>query len=390
MKQGSVLSPISNAGFGGATIMASRLVKHMHAESPWEMQVCLHAPGANAELFEENGLQPDYLGVGQVCEGQRKRLLRLLRYYGLASRLQTYGRIVPYLRRTRQDLVHIHNAPDLYTWGLVAKRLGVPVVWHVHAFHDKPVSKLALRLCDHMIFVSESTREHFERVGRLPPRSVVHNGVDVALFREAGEREAAQARLGLAPGRLTLGFVGQLTWRKRPAWAVRAALDLLAAGIDLQMVIVGEDKSADGVHRTVLKRMIRDAGQGHRVHLLGFRNDVPEIMEAIDVLLFSSEERGEAFPLVVLEAMASRTAVVSTRSAGVPEAITDGVTGLLADADAYDEFVRQVDRVVGDPGLRETLAGAGQGEARERFSIARCADGVTSTYERVLDRHRCT
>lgn len=381
-----VLYPMSNRGFGGAVIMASRLVRHLQVASPWEMRVCLHSRGPNAELFEDATLQPDSLGLAPVPSQARNRLLHWLRYYGAAARVRPYGRIVHYLRGARPALIHIHDAQDLVTWGWVARRLGIDVIWHVHTFHKRRIGRLPFRLCDHVVFVSEATRDHFARLTALPPHDVVHNGVEVARFDDQGGRASAKARLGLDSRRLTIGFVGQLTARKRPDWSVRAALDLLADGHDFQMVVVGADQTATGEHRAELERMIRDAGQTERVHLLGFRDDIPDVMRALDVLTFSSEADGEAFPLVVLEAMAAETAVVATRSAGVPEAITDGVTGLLADAHGYDDFVRQLTTAIRCPALRSTLAAAAREEARTRFSIDRCAADVSATYARVLDR----
>jgi glycosyltransferase involved in cell wall biosynthesis len=384
----TVLFPISTNGLGGAHVLPAMLVGELHRASRWDVRACLVTQGEHAALFESQGLPTDCLGMTRVQREARSLLLTRLRYYGAAWYLRTYGQVVPYLRRVRPDILHIHNAPDLFTWGFVGKLLKIPVVWHVHTYHQRRLNPLTFRLCDHMIFVSDASRQHFDSVATLPPHTTVHNGVDVERFAAAGEPEAARARLGLDPRRLTLGFVGQLTSRKRPEWAVRAAIDLLAAGHDLQMIVVGEDRSHDQSHQARLRAMIHDAGCQDRVHLLGQRDDVASVMAALDIFLFASEEHGEAFPLVVLEAMASGTAVVSTRSAGVPEAVTDGETGLLAVPDDYDHFLQQTTRLVRDEALRAGLRCSAHQEARERFSIERCSEAVVDVYEGITQEAR--
>jgi glycosyltransferase involved in cell wall biosynthesis len=390
MTKRTVLFPFSNTSVGGSNVLPSLLVKHFHQQSPlhqgppWEVQVCMAWRGANAALFETETFRPDYLGLQPVEEHERNRWLERLRYYGLTWRVLAYRRILPYLRRLRPDLIHIHNVSDLYSWGFVGKLLKIPVVWHVHTHHAEPRSRTHFRLCDHMIFVAEASRKQFERLEGLPPHTTVHNAVDFERFHPPRDRRAAKARLGLSPERLTIGFVGNLVPRKRPEWAVQAALDLLKAGHDVQLVMVGEDRSKNGGYMRRLEDLVRNAGATDRVHFLGYRQDVPAVMQAMDVFLLSSEAQGEAFPLVVLEAMACRAAVVSTRSAGVPEAIADGETGLLADADDYQSFLAQVARSVSDDTLRESVACAGYRQAQQRFSVERCGKQVLEVYEKVL------
>ena len=388
MKGPSVLFPISSTGIGGANVLPARLVEHLRHGSTWDARVCLSSRGANATLFEVNGFRPDYLGVPLVAEADQQRVLKRIRYYGAAGYLRTYRQIFPYLRQRRPDLIHIHNAHDLFTWGLAGKLLGIPVLWHVHTFHQKRLGAAHFRLCDHMVFVSEATRQHFEQMSAGARGTMVHNGVDVEPLAALACPAASRARLGVPPQRLTIGFVGQLTPRKRPDWAVRAAIDLLEQGHDLQMLVAGEDKSKDGSNHARLERMIRDAGWEDRIHLLGQRADIGELMRAMDVFLFTSEANGEAFPLVVLEAMAAATTVVSTRSAGVPEAISDRETGLLARPDDYRHFLERATEAVSDAGLRRRLAAAAHREALARFTIERCADRVVDVYDGMMVRSR--
>ncbi len=140
--------------------------------------------------------------------------------------------------------------------------------------------------------------------------------------------------MGLRPDRLLIGAAGRLSAEKGFDLLIRAVHPLLQGGLDVDLVIVGE-----GDERPRLEALIAELGLADRVQLLGYRSDLPDWYEAMDVFALSSLREG--LPNVLLEAMALETPVVATRIAGVPRLVRHEENGLLV-----------------EPGSVEALAGA--------------------------------
>jgi glycosyltransferase involved in cell wall biosynthesis len=377
----SVLFPYTHTAVGGSYISSSLLVKHLHALSDWDVRVCLPRRGLNAPIFEFDGFRPDYLNTKIMSEsGLRHKSLA----HRLPAHIQAYRLAISYLRNHRPDLVHVNDTKTQLIWGWAARRLKIPVVFHVRNVGKTGMDRYCLPLANHLIIVSDAVRGRLEGYRKLPPHETIHNAVGFDTFYPPRSREEYRMRLGLNPGRLTLGFVGNLLSRKRPEWAVKAAVELLERGSDVQLVVVGEDKSDGRTYERRLKAMVEEAGVSEHVHFLGYRDDVPDVMRALDMLLLASTEKGEGFPRVVIEAMASGAAVVATRVAGVPEAFTDGVSGLMADPDDYSAFAQAVRALAEDDALRRDIACRGHEEALARFSVATCGERVIAVYNKVL------
>lgn len=379
----SVLFPYTHTAVGGSYISSSLLVKYLHGLPDWDVRVCLPERGLNAPFFEFDGFRPDYLGTEVMGKSglRHKSFTRRL-----PAHIQAYRLATSYLRDHRPNLVHVNDTKTQLLWGWAARRLKIPVVFHVRNVGKTGMDRYCLPFADQLILVSDAVRGRLKGYRTLPPHETIHNAVDFDTFYPPQNREAYRARLGLDPGRLTLGFVGNLLSRKRPEWAVRAAIDLLERGSDVQLAVVGEDKSDDRGYEGRLKVMVEEAGVSKHVHFLGYRDDVPEVMRALDVLLLASTAKGEGFPRVVIEAMAAGVAVVATRVAGVPEALTDGVSGVMVDPDDYGAFARAVRTLAEDGALRQDVARRGHEEALARFSVETYGERVIAVYDKVLSR----
>ena len=343
--------------------------------------VCLPKAGENAALFEANGLEPDFLDVpGRLVEGLVAWRIR----YTFGIQVRLFRLALNYLSARKPDLVHVNDSTTALSWASAAKYLGVPVIQHIRMEAPGKLDRLTLFLSDYLIFVAAANRVRFQGRENLPASSVIYNPVNFAEFYPPEDRASYKARFELDPGKLTIGFVGNLAPRKRPEWAVQAAIDLLGQGREVQLVVVGKDKKYGYLPR--LRKMVRDAGVSSHIHFLGARNDVPDLMRSFDILLLTSQVRGEAFPRAVIEAMASGVAVVATRVAGVPEAISDGVTGLLTDPHDYRDLVRAINSLIKDGPARQAMADRAFCDARERFSVERCGERTLEVYQEVLSR----
>jgi glycosyltransferase involved in cell wall biosynthesis len=141
----------------------------------------------------------------------------------------------------------------------------------------------------------------------------------------------------------------------------------------------------DGPCEPELRELVAQTGLADRVHFLGMRQDVPEILRSLDVAVMSSDFEGT--PLFALECMAAGTPLVATRVGGLPDLIDDGHTGTLVPPRDPAALSAAIDELISDPERREAVAAAARERAKE-FSIDRIAERFASLYESLLDQAR--
>jgi glycosyltransferase involved in cell wall biosynthesis len=220
---------------------------------------------------------------------------------------------------------------------------------------------------------------------------VVHNAVDLRRFDpEAIDRAEARTRLGRAgERRLLLGVVAQLSPWKGQDTAIEALSVLCREGLDAQLLLVGSAKfvasstrfdNEDYVAR--LHELVAAAGLGDRVSWLGEREDVAQIVRALDVLLLPSWE--EPFGRALIEAMALGVPVVATDVGGPREIVQEGRQGYLVAPRQPDAWAHAIARVAQSADGGAAMGRAGRQRAAQLFTIARHVHATLDCYERAI------
>lgn len=373
----TVLLPHARDSLGGSAVSGALIADAVATSARWAPVVVVHRDSEPGRYHRRLGLPVESLGLRRLTAWPENRLTRMEAMLRLAAAAERY------LGRHRPALIHVNDDESAFGWGLAARRRRIPLIWHVRQpIGTRPVDALRLSCASYLIFVSEAVRGRFRWSAHTPPGSVVHNGLDLAEFGPPVDRVQAKARIGLATDRLALGFVGNLVARKRPEWVVRAWLELLRQGACADLVLVGADYSG-GSRLAQLQGLVAAQGAQDRFHYLGPRDDVADVMRALDILALPSQVNGEAFPRVVIEAMASGVATVATAVAGIPEAVTDGSDGLLVGPSDFDGFVGALERLVRDGALRARLGASGRATTERRFSSAETGRAVLRIYDEV-------
>jgi glycosyltransferase involved in cell wall biosynthesis len=221
--------------------------------------------------------------------------------------------------------------------GSIAARLAkVPVVlsWETvthegDTYHDKWQRKagynLAMKFTDGVVAVSHEVKNSLIKRRGLPPEMihVIHYGVDLEKFSSNGEYSNKKQELGLPDDDVVIGIVARLEPMKGHKIFVDAFCQLKDKYPGVSVVFVG-----DGSCRLELEKMAKEAGLEKRIHFLGIRKNVNEILDAIDFFVLPAIS-GEGLPNVVLEAMACSKPVIATRVGGSPEMIEDGHSGFI-------------------------------------------------------------
>jgi L-malate glycosyltransferase len=230
---------------------------------------------------------------------------------------------------------------------------------------------------------------------RARPR-VVHNAVDVERFDPGRiDRAAARAALGAAGARaVLLGVVAQLSPWKGQATAIEALGLLRSEGVDAHLLLIGSAKFRDRATRfdneeyvAGLRELVRALDLEERVSWLGEREDVPELIGALDVLLLPSSQ--EPFGRALIEAMALEVPVIATDVGGPTEIVHDGREGLLVAPERPSAWAAAIATLARDPKLRAHMGRAGRQRVQEAFTPAHHAAAIGEAYEHALaDKRR--
>jgi glycosyltransferase involved in cell wall biosynthesis len=299
-------------------------------------------------------------------------------------------------RRFRAEVVHA-NTPRAGLMGAVARRLGGPP-FIVRAHEHVPLTPVGravrgviLRSASAVVAVSDYTARRFDEGLPRPFATRVYNSIDHARFDPDRVQPAPlREELGIAPGAALLGQVAQITPWKGQDTAIRALAELRRAGIDAHLVLVGGIAFAGKAVRydnpgylRALERLAGELRLLDRVHFLGQRDDVPQILRALDLTLLPSWD--EPFGLATVESMALGTPpLVSDVGAG-PEIVEDGVSGRLLPPRRPELWAAAAAQLLRDrDGLQRLAEGGPPAAARFRDDVH--AREMLLVYERAAAR----
>jgi glycosyltransferase involved in cell wall biosynthesis len=294
--------------------------------------------------------------------------------------MKTIDRIV---REHRIDVIYAnHFMPFIYACYAARRASRVGLIFTEHSEADvfrvtgawRPAGAALIRRCGAVIGVSDrvsaALRSHFW----LDARAVhtVENGVDVeTLERAAISRTSTRKALHAGEDDLVIGLVANFRRNKNHLFLLKAYLKAFGGRTDTKLVFIGqgfpEDPENSGPEITAF---IRDNGLERAVSLLGYRSDVANLMNAMDVFCLVSHKEG--LPLSLIEAMACGLPVVATDIDGLREVVQPGVNGMVVAPDDVDGLARSLVRLASDPALRRRLGDAGRQTARRRYSFDRC------------------
>jgi glycosyltransferase involved in cell wall biosynthesis len=369
-----VLMAHSRDGIGGSVLTGAMLAKVGCESGHWSAICVCNSPGPVLDLHRRLGLDAVALADAanlryepDPSDGSRiRRIFKRLFLIRAARR---------FLRSESPDVIHVHDESSALAWGLAARGRGIPVVWQVH--QQEPqwlVDWLLRRLASHVVFVADRNRTRFGSLGKTR-HSLVYNGVDLAQFEPRRED---------ASGAVTVAFVSNLVDRKRPEWVIRAAGRLVREGHDVDVLLAGNDFTG-GVKARELDTLAQTegllgAGLATRYRYLGYRPDVAEVLRQVDVLALPSQRDKEAFPRIIVEAMACGLPVVATAVGGIPEAVEHGETGILVDPDDLEGFVQALRSLVTDHEMRRRFGAAAIRRSKDRFSLSASAEAMRRIY----------
>ncbi len=297
------------------------------------------------------------------------------------------GRLTRLIRTEEVALVHAHEYM-MNVYGAVASRFaGVPMIGTVHGklyFTQKKsriaAYKLAVAMSSKFIAVSEDLRNFFiDNTGIRNDRKilVVHNGIDLDIFAPKPNSSALRKQLDIPDDVVVGGTVGSLFKVKALDNLIKAVEIIRRANSMFQLLIVGE-----GNEEQNLRQLINALGLQDTVKLLGFRDDIPDILTLIDVYVCSSISEG--LSLSILEAMASARPIVATQVGGNSELIIDNENGFLVPSGDSEALAAKMQILIESRSLRTAMGMRSRQLAESTFSLRKMIDVYQKLYEELL------
>lgn len=352
------------------------------------------APPTDAQVIRwRNGLKSTRIGRAfyEMALRRVRPVRRLLT--GLLSLLDIPFVVVPYTlrlyrlaRRRGTALIHHNNGIDPRTV-LLSRLLRVPLVVYQRGaeWHSRTARALA-RMVTLYVANSETTKRDLVELGVAPGRiRVIYPPVDLERFNPAVDASRQRAELGLGADEPCFGILGTLMEWKGHHVFLRAARLVLDEVPDARVLVIGEAPEGGRAYRDELVRLARHLGISDRVVFTGFREDVPELMQLLRVIVHASVTP-EPFGRVIAEAMAMGKPVVATNAGGPLEIIEDGVDGYLVPADHAEGMARPIVRLLTDTTHAARIGNRARETAEARFSAEVHARLVEQVYAELLAR----
>ena len=294
--------------------------------------------------------------------------------------------IISLIRKEKPDLLHTHTTKSgilgRIAGGITRTRtIHTP---HGHLFYGYfgkgkerfyvLLEQMASRFCERIITISEDERcEYLDRgIGNAKKVVTVYNGIDTRQFPGNGNK--LRVELGIAEGTPLVGFVGRMEQVKGPHLFVEAAKEILVACPQAHFVIVG-----DGPMQEELMRTTQEIPG---LHCLGYREDIPDLMAALDLLVIPS--RNDGFNLAAVEAMASSKPIVATSVGGLPEVVGDG--GIFVKPDDTKGLAQKTIRLINAPDLRKQIGKRGKERSTTLFDWNECLQKTLDIYHQVIGK----
>jgi glycosyltransferase involved in cell wall biosynthesis len=236
---------------------------------------------------------------------------------------------------------------------------------------------LFLRGFDAVVAVSDVIAESLHLSGiRRSQICVIDNGIDLPFFSQAPATLDEKINKGQ---KLIVGTVGRLVPQKGMEYFLGAAREILQVFPNVNFVVLG-----DGPDRERLEQFVIDAGIKENVLFAGVCTDMPGAYASMDIFVLASIDEG--MPMAVLEALASKKAVIATRVGAVPRLIIPEKTGLLVEPRDVRALKQAIVRLLNDSCLRAQLGNAGEALVRRCHSRDIMAQNYLHLYERVASR----
>lgn len=287
------------------------------------------------------------------------------------------------LKREKIQILHTHNS-TAYFYGAIAGIIAhVPVVIYTEHARDifpnikvRIVERMLSMFVDRIIVVAEVLKENLVKHEWFNPSKIttIYNGIDENKFTKVREADDVKSILGFSKNNHVIGIIGRLDPIKNHKCLIKAVHLVNKRFPEAKLLIIG-----DGSYRHELELFVKEQGAGEHVFFLGTREDVPQLLNAIDIFVLCSISEG--MPVTLLEAMATERPIVATKVGGIHEIIEHGREGILVESNNHELLAEAIADLLAHKDKAMRLGSSARKRLKERFTLA----AMIEKYEEVYD-----
>jgi glycosyltransferase involved in cell wall biosynthesis len=343
-------------------------------------------------LFEATIICLDGIGpLGEQLRNEGVDVINLERRPG--RDLRVAWRMARLIQARGIELVHAHQYTPFFYAALAKLILGkrFRLILTEHGRHFPDIVSRKRRLANRWVFgpmadaitgvCQFSAKSLAQNDGFYRKKiTVIDNGIVLDRYNPVDNRAEIRSRLGLDPARRYIGCIARFHPVKDQAMLLRAFARVAAARDDVDLLLVG-----DGPLRAMLTELCGSLGVDGRVHFLGVRTDVSDLLRAMDVFALTS--LSEAASLTLLEAMASGVPVVVTAVGGNPELVRHGIDGLHVARGDDGATASAILQVLGEPSLASSMGKAARERVVQRFQLGATVEAYIKLYRDLCRSH---
>ena len=299
------------------------------------------------------------------------------------------------IRRNRYQIVHTHTAKAGFLGRLAAALAGTPVIIHtVHGvtFHAHMprwqrafyllLERIAGRFTHQFVTVGEDVKARYVEagIGEAQAYETIYSGMPLEDYLSAGDmndldRARLRRELGLEPQHVAVAMAARLEPRKGHTYLFQAVERLQQEHPDLRVFILG-----DGVHRAELEAEVAARGLVSRVRFLGHRQDLAQVLAAVDVSVLTS--LWEGLPRVLVQSAAAGRPIVTFDVEGAWEVVREGENGFIVPSRDVDKLTARLDTVLRDRLRARAMGRVGRQQVTDAWTVETMLDRLDAMYTR--------
>lgn len=377
---------IGSLQLGGAERQLAELATRLDKRK-FDVEICCIAQGGPLVKYVEQYGVPVRIFNFYLVRGK-------LNPYSYLHLVRELWRIYRYIKKSRPDIVHAYLY-TAYIVGIACARLaGIPVTiasrrslgyFKDNSFFKQPLENIINKFTDYVLVNSEAVKQDVLRRERIDPRKIhlIYNGVDIQRFQQpVNVGTEIRRQLGIPEDCVVIGVVANLIPYKGHKDLIEAGRIIKDKFPKARFVFVGRDSGI----KQPLEALIQSYHLEEMFIFTGDRTDIPELMQAFDIVALASYEEG--FSNVILEAMASGKPVVATNVGGNPEAIVNGETGFLVPPHSPEALARALLPLLREPELRTQLGENGLERVKKLFSIEHLIANMQNFYLAIMEKKK--
>jgi len=345
----------------------------------------VHAAASSAD-----GRRKEIEAVGAFCHE-----IEFSRFPFSIANVKALWQLMMFLKAQRFELIHVHTPIAAFIGRLIAKATKQgSVLYTAHGFHFYngassldwliyfTAEKIAAGWTDCLIVINEEDFANAQRLGFKPGINLfLVNGVGVDIEKYSSLKDSGSIRkeLGVTSSAVIVVCVAELAKVKNHGFLLDAWRQLAKEHEDIHLLLAGTGKDEQKLKSKVKDEIIE------RVHFLGFRSDVPNVLADSDIVILASKREG--LPKSLMEAMAAAKPVIATNVRGNRDLVENGRTGIVAELGDLQGFVKALDCLISDSHLRFLMGEAGRGKIKS-YSLDNVSLEMNRIYDRFLNSDR--